>query len=71
MMDDVNEWVSPEEYDGVAVYNAFEANAYWGTSIDTDAGTGWFSVAKSEDVGPDSWAIVCYYLPLSAMFGPP
>ena len=55
--DDAAQYVSPDQWDGVAVYSAFTEHAYWGTS--EAAGVGWFSVNHRTDLGPHDDAIVC------------
>lgn len=60
--EDVEEFVSPDQWDGVAVYNAFTEHAYWGTS--EAAGVGWFSVNHNTDLAYGSDPVVSTIYPL-------
>ena len=62
--DDVAKYVTPDQWDGVAVYNAFDAHAYWGNS--DGAGVGWFSVNHREDLNYRDDALVSSYLSASS-----
>jgi hypothetical protein len=55
--DDVSEYVSADQWDTVAIYNAFTEHAYWG--ISEAAGVGWFSVNHRTDVCYQCDAVVC------------
>lgn len=65
MQADVDEWVVPEQFDSVAVYNAFNEHAYWGTA--TGAGVGWFSVSNAQDLSYNSVSMVILSFLLNAL----
>ncbi|PNS15077.1 hypothetical protein CAC42_2306 [Sphaceloma murrayae] len=56
--DDVAVHVSPDLWDGVAVYAAFTEHAMWG--ISSAANVGWFSVSHTPNLTADSWAMAAW-----------
>ncbi|MDM4781394.1 MULTISPECIES: RICIN domain-containing protein [unclassified Micromonospora] len=49
--EDVAEFVHPEEWDGVFVYNAFRPHAYFSSGAPGPYNTGWSSVNARDDLG--------------------
>lgn len=54
---DVGRWVRPGEWDGVLVYNAFRAHAYWTLGGPGPANVGWSSVNARDDLDYDQDAV--------------
>lgn len=50
--------VTAENWDGVAVYNAFTEHAYWGNVSPGGVGVGWFSVQHCPDLSYGSDPVV-------------
>ncbi|WP_433055105.1 RICIN domain-containing protein [Dactylosporangium sp. CS-033363] len=49
--DDVNQYVHPQEWDGVFIYNAFRPHAYFSSGAPGPYNTGWTSVNARDDLG--------------------